>query len=121
MVKNQGTNSVDQEIWEVVGNGKPTGSTLKETIVVSDTMSISVSRIRLRILSCSRVREMRREPEVPEEKVLLVECLDGLARITSKELAPLHSVESGIFRVLVLQDQEWLQIWIKVLSCTSSG
>ena len=38
---------------------------------------------------------MRREPEVPEEKVPLVECLDGHARITSKELAPIHSVKSG--------------------------
>ena len=38
---------------------------------------------------------MRREPEVPEEKVPVVECLDGPARITSKELAPIHSVKSG--------------------------
>ena len=30
------------------------------------------------------MREMRREPEVPEEKVPVVECLDGLARITLK-------------------------------------
>ena len=38
---------------------------------------------------------MRREPEVPEEKVPEVECLDGPARITSKELAPIHSVKNG--------------------------
>ena len=38
---------------------------------------------------------MRREPEVPEERVPAVECLDGPARITSKELAPNHSVKSG--------------------------
>ena len=38
---------------------------------------------------------MRREPEVPEEKVPVVECLDGPARITLKELAPIHSVKSG--------------------------
>ena len=38
---------------------------------------------------------MRREPEVPEKKVPVVECFDGLARITSKELAPIHSVKSG--------------------------
>ena len=37
---------------------------------------------------------MHREPAVPEEEVP-VECLDGLARITSKELAPIHSVKSG--------------------------
>ena len=41
------------------------------------------------------MREMRREPEVPEEKVPVVERRDGLARITSKELAPIHSVKSG--------------------------
>ena len=56
-------------------------------------------QIRLRILSCSRVREMRREPQVPEEKVPVVECLDGLARITSKELAPIHSVKGGILQI----------------------
>ena len=38
---------------------------------------------------------MRREPEVPEERVAVVECLDGLARITLKELAPIDSVKSG--------------------------
>ena len=36
---------------------------------------------------------MRREPEVPEERVPVVECLDGPARITSKELAPTRSVK----------------------------
>ena len=41
------------------------------------------------------MREMRREPEVPEERVPVVECLDGSARITLKELAPIHSVKSG--------------------------
>ena len=34
--------------------------------------------------------EKHREPEVP-----VVECLDGFARITSKELATTHSVKSG--------------------------
>ena len=38
---------------------------------------------------------MRREPEVPEEKVPVVECIDGLARITSKELAITHFVKNG--------------------------
>ena len=51
--------------------------------------------MRLRILSCSRVSENHRGPEVPEERVPVVECLDGLARISSKELAPIHSVKSG--------------------------
>ena len=42
------------------------------------------------------MREMRREPEVPEAKVPVEECFDCTARITSKELAPLHSVKDGI-------------------------
>ena len=39
--------------------------------------------------------EKRREPEVSEDKVPVVECPDGLARITSKELAITHFVKSG--------------------------
>ena len=98
----RGPNSVDKELWENVGSGKPTGSVLKETIAVSVTILISVqnrhSRILLRVLSCSRMREMRREPEIPEARVPVVEVLDCLARITSKELAPVHSVQSGILQ-----------------------
>ena len=41
------------------------------------------------------MREMRREPEVPEERVRVVECLDGPARIPLKELVPIHSAKSG--------------------------
>ena len=44
------------------------------------------------------MKEKHREPEVPEERVPVVECLDGHARITSKELAPKHSVKSGILQ-----------------------
>ena len=36
---------------------------------------------------------MRREPEVPKARVPVVECLDGPARITSKELAITHFCE----------------------------
>ena len=38
---------------------------------------------------------MRRESEVPEERVPAVECLHGPARITLQELAPIHSVKGG--------------------------
>ena len=44
------------------------------------------------------MNENHREPEVPEARVPVVECLDGTARITSKELAPIHSVKSGILQ-----------------------
>ena len=39
--------------------------------------------------------EKHREPEVPEEGVPVVECLDGHARITSEELAITHFVKGG--------------------------
>ena len=41
---------------------------------------------------------MHREPQVPEAKVPVEECFDCLARITSKELAPIHSVKNGILQ-----------------------
>ena len=41
------------------------------------------------------MREMRREPEVLEAIVQAVESLDGHARITFKDRAPNHSVNSG--------------------------
>ena len=95
----RGQNSVYKEFLELVCNGSPTGSVLEETIAVSATILINVEKvhhqIRLRILSCSRVSEKRREPEVPGEEAPAVECFDGLARITSKELASTHSVKSG--------------------------
>ena len=39
--------------------------------------------------------ENHRGPEVPEVKVPVVECRDGLARITSEELAITHFVKNG--------------------------
>ena len=44
------------------------------------------------------MKEMRREPEVSGEEVPVVECIDGLARITSKELATTRSVTSDTFQ-----------------------
>ena len=41
---------------------------------------------------------MHREPEVLEAEAQVEECLDCPARITSKELAPMHSVKSGILQ-----------------------
>ena len=42
--------------------------------------------------------ENHREPEVPEAKAPVVECRDGLARITLAELAITHSVKDGILQ-----------------------
>ena len=64
---------------------------------------------------------MHRKPEVPENEVPVEECFDGPARITSKELAPIHSVKNGTLqnacstRPRVVADLE------KVLLCASPG
>ena len=87
-----------------VGSGKPTGtgSVLRETIAVFGTIWISAqnrhSRILLRDLLRGKLRKMHREPEVRDAEVRVEECLDCLARITSKELASTHSVKSGILQ-----------------------
>ena len=41
------------------------------------------------------MREKHREPEVPGEGAPVGECIHGLARITSKELATTHFVKGG--------------------------
>ena len=88
-------------------------------------MSISVEKlhqqIRLRILSCSRVSENHRGPEVPEEGVPVVACLDGLARITFEELAITHFVKNGTLQNACSTRPRRLQTWKEVLVCTSSG
>ena len=90
-------NSVYKEFWETVGNGSSTGSSRGDNCSFRHDINKrgNMTRIRLRILSCSRMIETHREPEVPGEEAPAVECIDALARITSKELAPLHSVKSG--------------------------
>ena len=89
-------------IRELVGNGKLTGSVLQETLAVSDTIWISVqnrhSRILLRDLLRSRMRKMHRNPKSQRQKPQVEECLDCRVRITSKELAPIHSVKNGILQ-----------------------
>ena len=70
-------------------------------MTVSDTTWISMkkkhSRIFLRALLCCRKKEMRREPEVLEaEEAHVGKWFDCRARVTSKELAPIHSVKIGI-------------------------
>ena len=66
------------------------------------------------------MREMRREPEVPEPRVPVVECLDGPTRITSKELAPIHSVKSGILQNACSTSQGMDADLVKsVLICTA--
>ena len=64
---------------------------------------------------------MRREPEVPEARVPVEECLDCRARITSKELAPLHSVKNGILQNACSTSRRMDADLGKVLLCASPG
>ena len=86
----------------------------KETIVVFVRISISVqnwhSRILLRVLSCSRMREMHREPEVPEAEAQV----GKMARLPCKDYFKRTCTNSILWKVapsskLVLQVREWLQ------------
>ena len=93
VVKNQGTKQRVQKIlgdcWQWEANGQ---------CVKGDNCSFrhDINKRGIRILSCSRVSENHRGPEVPEVKAPVVECRDGLARITSKELAITHPATDGI-------------------------
>ena len=79
-------NSVYKEFLEIVGNGKPTGSAKGDKCSFRHDFNKCAKstqpNIILRALSCSRTRGMRREPEVPEEIVSVVEsrwpCKDHL-------------------------------------------
>ena len=72
------------------------------------------SRIPLRALPRGRMREIHREPEVPEAKVPVEECFDCPARITSKELAPIHSVKNGILQNACLTSRRMdADVWKK--------
>ena len=99
VVNNQGTKQRVQRIlgdcWQWETNGQcPEGDNCSFRPDINKRGKVH-HQIRLRILSCSRMSENHREPEVPEGKVPVVECLDGLARITLKELAITHFVKSG--------------------------
>ena len=99
VVKNQGTKQRVQRILGDCWQWEFNGQCSRGAIAVSATIWISVGKvhrqIRLRILSCSRMSENHREPEVPEVRAPVVERLDGLARITLEELAITHFVKNG--------------------------
>ena len=64
---------------------------------------------------------MHREPEVLEAEAHVGEWLDCRARITSKELAPIHSVKSGILQNACSTSQTMDADLEKVLICTPPG
>ena len=68
------------------------------------------------------MRAKRRELEVPREEVPVVECVDGLAKITSKELASTHSVTKWHPpECLFYKTKSGCKCGREVLLCTSSG
>ena len=98
-VKNQGTKQRVQRIlgdrWQWETNGqcvKGDNCSFRHDMNKREKVH---HEIRLRILSCGRVSENHREPEVPEAEVPVVERLDGLAGNTLEELAITHSVKNG--------------------------
>ena len=64
---------------------------------------------------------MRREPRVLEAEAQVGKWLDCRARITSKELAQLHSVKNGILGSACSTSQKMDADWGKVLLCASPG
>ena len=65
--------------------------------------------------------ENHRGPEVPEVEVRVVECRDGLARITLGTCNNSFCERWAPSRMLVRQDQELLPVWGEVLIRTPSG
>ena len=84
VVKNPGNKTAcTKNSWRLfaMGNGSPTGRVLEETTAVSASIRVGV--------------EKSHTSEFVSKFFYAAECLDGPARITSKELAPIHSVKNG--------------------------
>ena len=116
VVKNQGTQQRGQRIlgncwqWETNAQcSKGNNCSFRHDI---KSVQNRHSRILLRALLRDRMREMHREPEVPEAEAQVEECFDCPARVTSKELAPIHSVKNGILQCAC---STRMPIWGKVL------
>ena len=88
VVKNQGQNSVNKEVLEIVGNGNLTGSALKETIAV----------FRHDVNKRAKMTQPNPFPNSFMQQDERKTSRTRTARITSKELAPLHSVKNGILQ-----------------------
>ena len=125
VVKNQGTKHRGQRIlgdcWQWAANGQCSGGdncscrhdTNKRQKVTQPNPSPS-SFMRQNERNASRTRS-------PEDKVPVVECLDGLARIASKELATTHPAKDGILQNACSTRPRAVADLGKVLVCTSSG
>ena len=90
VVKNQGSKQRVQRILGYCWQWDFNGQCSRE-----DNGSFRHDINKRRVLSCSRMSENYRGPKVPEGKAPVVKCIDGLAKITSKELAITHFVKGG--------------------------
>ena len=120
VVKNQGTKQHEQrslgDCWQWKANGQCSkGDNCSFRHDINKRAKKQHSRIFLRAPLRGRMREMHREPEVPEERVPVKECFGCPARITAKEPALFHSVKNVILQNACLQVREWMQIRGKVL------
>ena len=108
---------MDKEFLEIVDDGNPTGSVQKGDKRAKSTQPNPSPRssTRQNERNASRTRSPKRK------KVPVEECFDGPARITSKELAPIHSVKNGILQVACSTSPRMDADWGKVLFCASPG
>ena len=103
VVKNQGTKQCEQrtpgDCWQWKANGPCSkGDNCSFRHDINKRAKLTQPKPSPSSFMQQNERKCVENPNVSEEKVPAVERLDGLARITSKELAPIHSVKSGILQ-----------------------
>ena len=105
VVKNQGTKQREQKPLEIVGSGKANGQCSEgDNCSFRHDINKRAKSTQPNPPPSSSTR--RNERNVPEARVPVEECLDCPARITSKELAPIHSVKNGIPRECLFYKSE---------------
>ena len=101
--------SVDKEFLEIVGNGKP---------------KISVQNWHSRILVRAILRGRKKcieNPKTQRQKTQWKNVSTAVRGLPQRNLHQFILWKVAPSRTLVLQDQEWLSFWGKVVVCTSSG
>ena len=84
-------NDLHESVWQAVVNRDKSHERSGRPDIKRDTCH----ELKQGLVGRRSSNEKHRGPEVPEEKVQVVECLGGLARVTSKELAITHFVKGG--------------------------
>ena len=124
VVKNQETKQRDQrtlgDCWQWKANGQCSkGDNCNFHHDIKKRAKKQHSRILLRALLRGRMREMRREPEVPEERVPVEECFDCPARKTSRNLHQFILWKNGILQYACSISRRMDADLEKRLSCAS--